>query len=70
MATRTMVCRESFWTNVDGTSQLFTEGKSFVSEDSDIYQRFPQNFRPAEDVYRSESEQATSAPGEKRAVKL
>jgi len=65
-----MICRESFWTTVDGKSELIREGRTLVSEDSDIYLRFPEKFMEAEAQYRSDVEQATAAPGERRVVKV
>ena len=70
MSNTVFICTESFWANVNGVSELFTEGRTLVSEDSDIYRRFPDKFKPAEAQYRSDVEQATGGPGERRAVKV
>lgn len=70
MTSKMFICRESFWAPVDGTPQPFIEGKTLVSEDSDVYRLHPDKFRLAEAQYRSDAEQATAGPGEKRAVKV
>lgn len=70
MAIQMYLCTESFWANIRGTAELFTAGKTLVSGDSEAYRRFPQHFRPAEESVRSDVEQATRAPGEKRHTKV
>jgi len=64
------ICRESFWTPVDGIPQSFVEGRTLVSDDSEIYRLHPEKFRLAVAQYRGAVEQATDAPGEKRTVKV
>ena len=70
MGSRMFVCRESFFATVDGVPRPFVAGKTLVSEDSDVYRLHPERFREAVAQYRSDAEQATAAPGERRAVKL
>lgn len=70
MATELMVCKETFWTTVDGVRQLFTAGRTHVTSDSNVCLRFPDRFKVAEAQYRSDVEEATAAPGERRAVKV
>ena len=67
--TKMFICKEPFWANVDGTPALINTS-TLVSEDSDVYRRFPQFFRVAEATFRSDTEQATAAPGERRSVKV
>ena len=59
------VASESFVADVDGVPQAFSEGKTLVREGHEILERMPHLFKPARAHY--EVEQATAAPGEKRA---
>ena len=68
MGEKMYVASETFTCNIDGVPHTILRGREFVLEDSELYQRFPQFFRPAEDTIRRSLEQATRAPGEKRAV--
>ena len=66
-----MMCRENFWANVDGVAQLFEYGRTMVSDDSDIYLRFPDKFVIAEPHFqRDDVEAATAAPGERRGTSI
>ena len=63
------VMLESAWLVVDGHQDFYKVGM-LVSEDDHVYRQFPGLFKPVESAIRPDVEQATQAPGERRAVKL
>lgn len=56
---------ETFTANVDGVNVTFRQNETRVREGHEILARFAHLFRPIDAHY--EVEQATAAPGEKRA---
>lgn len=60
------VAKESTW-----VGDVFIREGTLVSEDDDVYRKFPGLFKPAESqMKRPDVEQATQAPGEHRAVQI
>ncbi len=57
----------TFRANVDGFSELITEGETIMDADSKTAREYPDRFEPVKrDKARPDVEEATSAPGEKR----
>lgn len=63
------IAKETFVAHIDGVPTVVNAGQTLVDENHELYKRFSPMFKPAEGHYRSEVEQATQAPGEKRTVK-
>lgn len=61
------VAKESFMADVDGVPTMFREGVTLVREGHPILDEFGHMFEPARAHYEVDVEQATAAPGERRA---
>jgi hypothetical protein len=67
---RMFIATEAFWAK--DIAYPVHKDVTIVSEDSDLYKRFPQYFREVapDDQVGGGVEQATAGPGEKRAVSI
>jgi hypothetical protein len=72
MATKTktkpvaiLVATETFSCDIDGAPFVVKRDVTRVRADNELYERYPQCFKPVDESY--EVEQATAAPGERRA---
>jgi hypothetical protein len=63
------VATETFFVTIDGAEVRVLRGKTLVDEDTELYRRYPDKFKPAEAHFRAPVEAATAAPGEKRGAK-
>lgn len=61
------IATKTFQAQVEDELVTVTRGVDRVDEHHDLYRRYPQNWEPVAD---GDVEQATAAPGERRAVKV
>ena len=66
-----VIATMTFRANVNGFSDLITEGETILDADDPTAREYPDRFEPVKrEQARPEVEQATAAPGEKRDVAI